>query len=119
EGAGALGGTEVNEIARHCINCKMCRDECPAHLDIPKMMLEAKAARQAEHGLDRADWFLARTEGLASLGSNFAPLVNGLLARRSVRWLLEKMFGLSRRRRLPAFALRNFHRRARGMGLTR
>ena len=40
-------------------------------------------------------------------------------ARRPVRWVLEKLFGLSRRRRLPAFALRNFFRRARGHGLTR
>ena len=115
----ALAGDEVKNIAKHCVNCKMCRDECPAHVNVPKLMLEAKAARQAEHGLDRADWFLARTEGLASLGSNFAPLVNALLARRSVRWVLEKVLGLSRRRRLPAFALRNFYRRARGMGLTK
>jgi FAD/FMN-containing dehydrogenase/Fe-S oxidoreductase len=114
-----LATDEAHAVARNCVNCKMCRDECPAKVDVSKLMLEAKAAHQAEHGLDRTDWFLARTEGLASLGSNFAPLVNGLLARRSVRWLLEKVVGLSRRRRLPAFALRNFFRRAKGMGLTR
>ncbi|HEY3788850.1 MAG TPA: FAD-linked oxidase C-terminal domain-containing protein, partial [Urbifossiella sp.] len=85
----ALAGDNVKEISRHCVNCKMCRDECPAHIDISKLMLEAKAARQAEHGLDRTDWFLARTEGLAVLGSNFAPFVNGLLSLRWVRWVLE------------------------------
>ncbi|HXD88933.1 MAG TPA: FAD-linked oxidase C-terminal domain-containing protein, partial [Urbifossiella sp.] len=115
----SLASDDVKAISRHCVNCKMCRDECPAHVDVPRLMLEAKAARHAEDGLDRADWFLARTEGLARLGSNFAPFVNLLLARRSVRWLLEKAFGLSRQRRLPAFALRNFTRRARGMGLAR
>src|SRR5262249_19123942 len=110
---------EVKAVATLCVNCKMCRDECDARVNIPKLMLETKAAHQAENGLDRSDWFLARAEGFAAFGSNFAPIVNGLLARRPVRWVLEKLFGLPRRRRLPAFALRNFFRRARGVGLTR
>ncbi|HEY3789336.1 MAG TPA: heterodisulfide reductase-related iron-sulfur binding cluster, partial [Urbifossiella sp.] len=38
---------------------------------------------------------------------------------RWVRWVLEKVFGLSRQRRLQSFSLRNFYRRARGLGLTR
>ena len=46
------------------------------------------------------------------LGSAFAPLANAVLANPLARWLLEKMFGLSRRRRLPAFAARSFLRRA-------
>ena len=108
---------EVKAVAALCVNCKMCRDECDARVNIPKLMLEAKAAHQVEHGLDRSDWFLARAEGFAAAGSNFAPIVNGLLARRPVRWVMEKLFGLSRRRRLPAFALYNFFRRARGQGL--
>lgn len=112
-----LGADDVRAVADLCVNCKMCRDECPARVDVPKLMLEAKAAHQAERGLDRDDWVLARTESLAALGSHFAPLVNGMLGARSVRWLMEKLLGVSRRRRLPAFALRNFYRIARGNGL--
>jgi FAD/FMN-containing dehydrogenase/Fe-S oxidoreductase len=110
---------EVSAVAELCVNCKQCRDECDAKVNVPKLMLEAKARQHAEHGLDRADWLLARAEGLAAIGSNFAPLINIVLGRRPVRWLIEKVFGVSRRRRLPAFALRNFFRKARGMGLTR
>jgi FAD/FMN-containing dehydrogenase/Fe-S oxidoreductase len=110
---------EVAAVAENCINCKQCRDECDAKVNVPKLMLETKARLHAENGLERTDWALARAESLAALGSNFAPLVNGLLARRSARWLIEKVFGVSRDRRLPSFALRNFFRRARGMGLTR
>jgi Fe-S oxidoreductase len=116
---GDLGADDARQVAELCVGCRMCRDECPARVDVSKLMLEAKAANQAEHGLDRADWVLARAEGFAAAASNFAPLVNGLLARRSVRWLVEKLFGVSRTRRLPAFALRNFFRRARGAGFTR
>jgi len=115
----SLGEDGAFTIARKCINCKMCRDECPAHVNVPKLMLEAKAAHHAAHGLNRADWFLAKTEGLAWLGGKFSPLVNRLLAMKSGRWLVEKLVGVSRRRRLPAFAWSSFQRRARKQGLTR
>ncbi len=110
---------EIRAAAALCVNCKMCRDECCGKVDVPKLMLEAKARHHADYGLDRGDWFLARAEGLALLGSNFAPVVNFLLGRRPVRWLFEKILGVSRQRRLPAFTTRNFFRRARGLGITR
>jgi FAD/FMN-containing dehydrogenase/Fe-S oxidoreductase len=114
-----LSAPAVRAVADLCVNCRMCALECPAHVNIPKMMLEAKAANVAEHGLDRSDWVLARTESFAALGSTVAPLTNAMLRSRTVRWLLEKMFGVSSRRRLPAFTSRSFLRRARRRGWTR
>jgi FAD/FMN-containing dehydrogenase/Fe-S oxidoreductase len=114
-----LSSDDVRAVADLCVNCKMCGQECPAHVNVPKLMLEAKAANVAEHGLGRSDWALAKTESLAHLGSTFALAVNAGLADRTVRWLLEKLFGVSRRRRLPAFAPRHFLRRARRLGWTR
>jgi Fe-S oxidoreductase len=81
-------------------------------------MLEAKAANHAAHGLRRADWFLARFDGLAAFGSRFSVIANLLLGRRTVRWALEKVFDLARRRTLPAFAFRSFLARARRKGLS-
>jgi FAD/FMN-containing dehydrogenase/Fe-S oxidoreductase len=114
-----LSADEVRAVADLCVNCKMCASECPARVNIPKLMLEAKAANVAEHGLDRARWALARAETLARAGSAFAFLSNAALASRSCRWLLEKLLGLSRRRRLPRFARHNFLRRARRRGWSR
>jgi Fe-S oxidoreductase len=114
-----LSSDAVRAVADLCVNCKMCGQECPAHVNIPKLMVEAKAANVAEHGLARADWVLARTESFAHFGSTFALAVNAGLADRKVRWLLEKLFGISRRRRLPAFAPHHFLRRARRRGWTR
>jgi len=118
-GVARLSSNDVRAVADLCVNCKMCALECPAHVNIPKLMLEAKAANVAEHGLDRKEWFLARTESFMRLGSNFAPLVNPALSSRTLRWVLEKLFGLSRQRRLPRFALRPFLRRAKRRGWTR
>src|SRR5262249_1033200 len=106
-------------VADLCVNCKMCAVECPAHVNVPRLMLEAKAANTARHGLDRSDWALSRTELFARVGSAFAPFTNALLGSRVVRWLLEKLFGVSGRRRLPAFASRSFLRPARRRGWTR
>jgi Fe-S oxidoreductase len=114
-----LASDDVREVADLCVNCKMCAQECPAHARIPKLMLEAKAANVAQHGLDRSDWVLARTEFFARLGSAFAPLANALLDNSATRWLLERVFGLSRLRRLPGFAQRSFLREAHRRGWTR
>jgi FAD/FMN-containing dehydrogenase/Fe-S oxidoreductase len=114
-----LSSDEVRAVADLCVNCKMCARECPARVNVPKLMLEVKAANVARHGLARGDWVLARTEAFAGLGSALAPVVNALLASRPARWLLEKVFGVSRRRRLPPFAARSFLRRAQRRGWTR
>jgi FAD/FMN-containing dehydrogenase/Fe-S oxidoreductase len=114
-----LSSDAVRAVADLCVNCKMCAHECPARVNVPKLMLQAKAANVAEHGLDRTDWAMARTEEFARLGSAFAPLANAMLNNPLARWLLEKLFGVSRRRRLPAFAGRSFLRAAARNGWTR
>jgi FAD/FMN-containing dehydrogenase/Fe-S oxidoreductase len=114
-----LTSDAVREVADLCINCKMCAMECPARVNIPKLMLEAKAQHAAEQGLGLTRWLLARSEALAVLGSALAPLVNPLLAYAPVRWLMEKTVGIARQRRLPPFAARSFLARAERFGLTR
>jgi Fe-S oxidoreductase len=114
-----LSSDQVRAVADLCVNCKMCARECPSRVQIPRMMLEAKAANVARYGLDRGDWVFARTESFAWLGSAFAPFVNRLLANPVARWLLERVFSVSRKRRLPRFAARSFLRLARKRGWTR
>jgi FAD/FMN-containing dehydrogenase/Fe-S oxidoreductase len=114
-----LASDDVREVADLCVNCKMCAIECPAHVNIPKLMLEAKAAHVREHGLTRFDWILARTEGIARWASTFAYAANSALVSDGVRWLLEKCFGLARQRRLHPFASQSFLRRAARRGWTR
>ncbi len=114
-----LSADEVRAVADLCVNCKMCALECPAHVNIPKLMLEAKAANVAEHGLTRSDWVLARTESFAAVGSAFAFVVNAALGSRTVRWFMEKFFGVARNRRLPTFAAQSFLHRAARRGWTR
>ncbi|MCS6975514.1 MAG: anaerobic glycerol-3-phosphate dehydrogenase subunit C [Gemmatales bacterium] len=119
ENAAKLHHDEVRAVADLCINCRMCALECPAKVNIPQLMLEAKAQNVAENGISWDDWALARTESLAWLGSAFADVVNPLLRSPTLRWLLEKWLGISRKRRLPAFARRSFLQIAERRGWTR
>jgi FAD/FMN-containing dehydrogenase/Fe-S oxidoreductase len=113
-----LGSEEVRAVTDLCVNCKMCATECPAHLNIPKLMLEAKAANVAEHGIDRNDWFFAHMEQFLRWGSAVSFLANLALNSRTSRWLLDKLLGLSRDRRLPPLAARSFMARAKRRGWT-
>ena len=115
----SLGADDVREVADLCVNCKMCALECPAHVNIPKLMLEAKAANVAQHGLGRRDWFVARLEGFVRWGSAFSLMANLALGSRTLRWAMDQMFGLAPTRRMPRFALRTFMNLAKRRGWTR
>ena len=112
-------GEDIRAVAGACVNCQMCRTDCRAGVDVPRLMLAAKAADHADRGFDRGDWLLARVEVLAALGGTFPFVANRLLGSRAARWALEKLVGLSRRRALPAFPRRTFARRAKRAGLAR
>lgn len=110
---------EFKEVADLCFNCKMCKTECPAGVDVPRLALEAKAEYVAEHGLRFSDSMLARLDWLSAFGSRFSWLANWALTQPWARWVLEKIVGVARARKLPRFATRPFMRRAARMRLTR
>ncbi|MGD0898730.1 MAG: anaerobic glycerol-3-phosphate dehydrogenase subunit C [Thermoguttaceae bacterium] len=103
---------QFKEIADLCIHCHSCDLECPAGVDIPKLMMESKAAYVAANGLRLADWTMTRLDLLSALGGRFAPVTNWALGNRQVRWLMEKTLGIAQGRKLPRVSSRSFLRRA-------
>jgi Fe-S oxidoreductase len=101
------------------VNCHQCRLECPAGVDIPKLMIEAKAQFVTNNGLATTDWVMSRLDRIVRWSSRLAPLSNWLLHRRWSRWLLEKMVGIAQERKLPMVASSSFLRRAEKRRLTR
>ncbi len=107
-----LATPEFKRIANLCFNCKQCQLECPSNVNIPQMMIEAKGAYVAEHGLAQADWILSRAHSFQTAGGAWRLAFNWILASPVARWLLERLTGISRRRKLPRFARRSFLRSA-------
>jgi len=109
----ALASSRFKEIFSHCVNCKMCSIECPAGVDVSKLVIEARAQAVARRGSTRTEWVLARNRFMSLLGSLFAPLSNWVmspgLSRRVIQWVL----GLDAGRRLPMFGRGSFIRKAR------
>lgn len=93
-----------------CVHCHMCRLECPATVDIPKLMLEAKATYVRTNGLSFCDWLLTRIDTLSGLSGKFPMATNWALANRSARWVLERVAGIAQGRKLPRLARRTFLR---------
>ncbi len=110
---------EFKSVTDLCVNCHMCRLECPATVDIPKLMMEGKGAYVLTNGLNSSDWLMSRVDRLSWLGGLLAPLSNWALSNRPARWLMEKTMGIARGRKLPRFASRSFLRIASRRRLTR
>jgi len=114
-----LVNDDFKAIADLCVHCHACRLECPAGVDIPRLMREGKGAYVAANGLPLSDWAMTRLDLLGSLGGLIAPAANWALNNRQMRWLLEKTLGISQGRKLPRVASRNFLRRAARRRLTK
>jgi len=116
---GLLAKDELKAIADLCVNCHQCRLECPAGVNIPKLMVEAKAQYVAASGLGTSDWIVSRLDKFAGWLSAFSTVSNYVLHHRWTRWLLEKATGLAQGRKLPRVSSTSFLRRAERRRLTR
>jgi FAD/FMN-containing dehydrogenase/Fe-S oxidoreductase len=114
-----LAKDELKAIADLCVNCHQCRLECPAAVNIPKLMIEAKAQYVAASGLDTSDWIVSRLDKFSGWLSAFSTVSNYVLHHRWTRWLLEKATGLAQGRKLPRVSSTSFLRRAERRRLTR
>jgi Fe-S oxidoreductase len=110
---------DLKQVVDLCVHCHMCRLECAAGVDIPKLMLEARGAFVVNNGLKVSDWLLSRIDQVSSLASSLSTVANWALGNHVTRWLMEKTFGLARGRKLPRLASRSFLRRAARRRLTK
>jgi len=114
-----LLGDSLKEIADLCVNCHQCRFECPAKVDIPRLMVECKSQYVATNGLQLADHFMARLDLVAIWASLIRPVLNWAIGNPQMRWMLERFFGIAQGRQLPRLARRTFLRKAARRRLTK
>lgn len=114
-----LSTDAMRQIADLCVNCHQCRLECPAGVDIPKLVIETKAQHVANNGMSTVDRVVGRLDWLAGLGMIFRPLTNWALGNRGMRWLMARTLGIAQSRKLPRLAKQTFLRMAARRRLTR
>ena len=107
-----LATEQAKEIADLCFNCHQCRLECPAGVNVPKIVSELKAQYVATNGLPLSDLLLGRIDRVAGIASRVPWLSNLLIRSRFSRWLADRLFGLTAARNLPSLAPESFMRHA-------
>ncbi len=99
-----LAHDSTKTILDSCFNCKQCQLDCPSEVNIPHLVLEARAQHVQAHGLSKTAWLLSRVHTYARMASRFSFLTNRLLKNTWFRKLLERFAGIASARRLPKFA---------------
>jgi FAD/FMN-containing dehydrogenase/Fe-S oxidoreductase len=107
---GGLTSREVHDVLDLCLECKACKAECPSQVDMAKLKYEFLQHYHDAHGVPLATRVFGGIARLAPLAQAVAPLANAVLAATPVRWVNERLLGVDRRRRLPAYASTRFDR---------
>ena len=114
-----LAQDDFKEIADLCVNCHQCRIECPASVDIPRLMVEAKAQYFKVNGMRISDWILTRLDWMCEFAGRFPGATNRMLQSRTCRWILDRIIGVAQGRKLPLFSKTSFARWAQRQKLNR
>jgi Fe-S oxidoreductase len=91
-----------------CLECKGCKAECPANVDMAKMKYEFLHHYYKANGLPLRNRVFGRIEGFNKLMARMPNLANWMNAVPFNRWLMEKVLGIDRRRPLPPVAEQTF-----------
>ncbi|UCG82009.1 MAG: hypothetical protein JSW38_07235, partial [Dehalococcoidia bacterium] len=84
-----------------CLNCGMCRIECPLDIDLPGMIVHTRYDRTVRGALTGA--ILSNFEMMGRLGSHSPTLVNSVLRHSLSRLVADRVLGISRDAPIPNF----------------
>ena len=99
---------KFREILSTCLNCKACVIDCPSGVDVSKMMMEVRA-RLAK---SRTAKILASNRYMSIFASAFAPVSNIFMSLAPVRWIMQILTGIDKRRAMPKFGFSTFLKKA-------
>lgn len=103
-----LASDEMKWVTDSCINCHQCRTDCPAGVDIPKIVNELRSHYWNTNGLTVSERILTRLDILFRV-AHLSPMIsNFLIASPWSRWILEKVLKINQNRKLPRFHTQTF-----------
>lgn len=107
---GSMTGEEMADVMDLCVQCKACKTECPSNVDMAKIKTEWLRHYWDDHSMPLRTQLFAHQPDLARAisGTPLASLLNWMVERRSLRWVGEKLLGVSAERSLPPMARHSF-----------
>jgi FAD/FMN-containing dehydrogenase/Fe-S oxidoreductase len=101
-------GKRLYQVMDLCLECKGCKAECPANVDMAKLKYEFLHHYYQANGLPLRNRMFGRVARMNRLASRAPALFNWLSGLAVSRWALEKVAGIDRRRPLPSLAAESF-----------
>ncbi|MGD0918998.1 MAG: anaerobic glycerol-3-phosphate dehydrogenase subunit C [Thermodesulfobacteriota bacterium] len=102
------GEPSADEWIDLCIGCHLCDMVCSSGVNISELNLIAKAKYLDEKGRPSRDWLLSHNYLLGPMGSVSSPIINLLLKKSKMKWLLDALLKIDRRRELPVYQFPTF-----------
>ena len=107
---GALTSPQLHQVLDLCLECKGCKAECPATVDMARLKAEFLNMYQAEHGVPVRSRLFGQIHAV-SRAASFGPvagLANWFNSLPPVRRLMERTVGIAHQRPLPQFQSHTF-----------
>lgn len=92
-----------DKALKYCLNCKRCEVACPSDVRIGDIIQSARIT-YAKGRPSLRDTMLAETDIMGSLATICAPVVNGVLAMKPVKVVMDKTLGIDGHRQFPKYS---------------
>ena len=92
---------EVYDVMELCLECKACKSECPANVDMAKLKYEYLQRRWDLKGVPFYVYAFGHISDMNKFNIHFKSLVNGVCNSNWGKKLIEKFLHIDRRRSIP------------------
>ena len=106
--ADGLSSEVLDRALDLCLQCKACKTECPSNVDMAKLKAEYLHQKYRSRHVPIGSLLMGHVHQLNAVGSATASFSNWSLRQPAMKWLLEKVAGIDRRRTLPTFERDSF-----------